>query len=188
MFEQIMAMKQELLLIIVFAVIAFMSIVAFILYGVDKRKAKREAWRIPEAVLLGWGFFGGACGALCRFLLGGVKAKMRSVGTRQRDEIAYCGHQKRKLCDELGTLLRKGGDERQELALAFTGKAGIDHGGGLCTVYAHLDSIAVVQGQLVSNGQQIGRVGNSGYSKGPHLHFEVIKNGVRVNPNKYLQP
>lgn len=65
MFEQIMAMKQELLLIIVFAVIAFMSIVAFILYGVDKRKAKREAWRIPEAVLLGWGFFGGACGALC---------------------------------------------------------------------------------------------------------------------------
>lgn len=64
----------------------------------------------------------------------------------------------------------------------------IDHGGGLCTVYAHLDSIAVVQGQLVSNGQQIGRVGNSGYSKGPHLHFEVIQNGVRVNPNKYLKP
>ena len=64
-FEQIMAMKQEILLIIVFAVIAFMSIVAFILYGVDKRKAKKGAWRIPEAVLLGWGFFGGACGALC---------------------------------------------------------------------------------------------------------------------------
>ena len=64
-FEQIMAMKQEILLIIVFAVIAFMSIVAFILYGVDKKKAKKGAWRIPEAVLLGWGFFGGACGALC---------------------------------------------------------------------------------------------------------------------------
>ena len=64
-FEQIMAMKQEILLIIVFAVIAFMSIVAFILYGVDKKKAQKGAWRIPEAVLLGWGFFGGACGALC---------------------------------------------------------------------------------------------------------------------------
>jgi uncharacterized membrane protein YsdA (DUF1294 family) len=64
-FEQVMAMKQEILLIIVFAAIAFMSIVSFILYGVDKRKAKREAWRIPEAVLLGWGFFGGAIGALC---------------------------------------------------------------------------------------------------------------------------
>lgn len=64
-FEQLVAMKQEVLLIIVMAIIAVMSIVAFILYGVDKRKAKREAWRIPEAVLLGWGFFGGAVGALC---------------------------------------------------------------------------------------------------------------------------
>ena len=64
-FEQVMAMKQEILLIIVFAIIAFMSIVAFILYGVDKKKAQKGAWRIPEAVLLGWGFFGGAVGALC---------------------------------------------------------------------------------------------------------------------------
>ena len=65
-FEQIIAMKQEILLIIVMAAIAFMSIVSFILYGVDKSKAKREKWRIPEAVLLGWGFFGGAVGALGR--------------------------------------------------------------------------------------------------------------------------
>ena len=63
-FEQVMAMKQEILLIIVFAIIAFMSIVAFILYGVDKKKAQKGAWRIPEAVLLGWGFFGGSIGAL----------------------------------------------------------------------------------------------------------------------------
>ena len=64
-FEQVLAMKQEILLIAVLAIIAVMSIVAFILYGVDKNKAKREVWRIPEAVLLGWGFFGGAVGALC---------------------------------------------------------------------------------------------------------------------------
>ena len=64
-FEQLFAMKQEILLIIVLAAIAIMSVVAFILYGVDKSKAKREAWRIPEAVLLGWGFFGGAVGAIC---------------------------------------------------------------------------------------------------------------------------
>ncbi|MBR3778709.1 MAG: M23 family metallopeptidase [Clostridia bacterium] len=64
----------------------------------------------------------------------------------------------------------------------------IDHGNGLYSVYAHLKSISVVEGQLVSNGQQIGRIGNTGYSFGPHLHLEVIKNGVKVNPNKYLKP
>ena len=46
------------------AFIFLMSMIAFILYGVDKRKAKKEMWRIPEAVLLNFGFFGGAIGAL----------------------------------------------------------------------------------------------------------------------------
>ena len=41
-----------------------MSLIAFILYGVDKKKAKKGAWRIPEAVLLNFGFFGGAIGAI----------------------------------------------------------------------------------------------------------------------------
>ena len=44
--------------------LALMSLAAFILYGIDKRKAKRGAWRIPEATLLGIGFCGGAIGAL----------------------------------------------------------------------------------------------------------------------------
>lgn len=44
--------------------LAVMSVIAFILYGVDKRKAIKKAWRTPEAVLLGFGFFGGAIGAL----------------------------------------------------------------------------------------------------------------------------
>ena len=46
------------------AFIFLMSLVAFILYGTDKRKAKKAAWRIPEAVLLNFGFFGGAIGAI----------------------------------------------------------------------------------------------------------------------------
>ena len=64
----------------------------------------------------------------------------------------------------------------------------IDHGNGLYTTYSHLHSIGVVKGQMVSRGQEIGRVGNTGYSTGPHLHFEVIKNGVKVNPLNYVTP
>ncbi len=64
----------------------------------------------------------------------------------------------------------------------------IRHANGIVTTYAHLNTINVVAGQKVSRGQMIGRVGNSGYSTGPHLHFEVIKNGVKVNPLNYVRP
>lgn len=62
----------------------------------------------------------------------------------------------------------------------------IRHANGLITVYAHLDGISVREGQRVTRGQQIGKVGNSGRSEGPHLHFEVIRNGVKVNPSTYF--
>lgn len=64
----------------------------------------------------------------------------------------------------------------------------IRHSNGLYTTYAHLMSISVVKGQSVSRGQQVGRIGSTGNSTGPHLHFEVIKNGVRVNPLNYVRP
>ncbi len=63
----------------------------------------------------------------------------------------------------------------------------IQHSNGLVTVYAHLQSLKVVRGQSVSRGQTIGLIGSSGRSSGPHLHFEVIRNGVRVNPLNYVQ-
>lgn len=58
--------------------------------------------------------------------------------------------------------------------------------GGVETLYAHMSSISVVQGQSVSQGEQVGIIGNTGYSTGVHLHFEVIDNGARVNPLSYL--
>ena len=63
----------------------------------------------------------------------------------------------------------------------------IRHDSGLVTVYAHLQSVKVSSGQRVSRGQVIGLIGNSGWSNGPHLHFEVIKNGVKVNPLNYVK-
>lgn len=62
----------------------------------------------------------------------------------------------------------------------------IDHGGDMTTLYGHLNGFAVSEGQTVSIGQVVGYVGNSGYSRGPHLHFEVRVGGVRVNPRQYL--
>jgi len=64
----------------------------------------------------------------------------------------------------------------------------IQHANGLVTLYAHLQTVKVVKGQQVSRGQTIGLIGSTGRSTGPHLHFEVIKNGVRVNPLNYVKP
>lgn len=62
----------------------------------------------------------------------------------------------------------------------------IDHGDGYATVYGHCSSLSVTTGQTVSKGQQIANVGSTGNSTGPHLHFEIRKNGVKVNPSSYL--
>lgn len=62
----------------------------------------------------------------------------------------------------------------------------IIHGNNITTLYAHLSSVNVKPDQYVSRGQTIALSGNTGFSTGPHLHFEVRKNGVPVNPLTYL--
>lgn len=62
----------------------------------------------------------------------------------------------------------------------------IDHGNGLVTVYGHMQKCLVSEGERVSRGDQIGKVGSTGRSTGAHVHYEVRKRGKTVDPEKYL--
>jgi len=63
----------------------------------------------------------------------------------------------------------------------------VDHGNGMSTLYAHLSSFIAGNGASVTKGQPIGRVGTTGWSTGPHLHFEVRENGSPVDPMSYIK-
>jgi murein DD-endopeptidase MepM/ murein hydrolase activator NlpD len=62
----------------------------------------------------------------------------------------------------------------------------VSHGNGLRTRYAHLSQTTVNVGDRVTRGTQVGNVGMSGSSTGPHLHYEVLKAGVPVNPRRFI--
>jgi len=94
------------------------------------------------------------------------------------------------LATPYGTLV-KAADGGQVIQAGYFGGYGnsvmLYHGGGFATWYAHLSSINVSIGQFVQRGQVIGLVGSTGWSTGPHLHFEVRINGAPQNPRAYLQ-
>ena len=64
----------------------------------------------------------------------------------------------------------------------------LEHSESFCTYYCHLSEIYVNEGAVIRQGETIGLVGSTGWSTGPHLHFEVRINGVRVNPATLLYP
>jgi len=88
-----------------------------------------------------------------------------------------------------GTAILASGGGRVRSA-GFRGPYGnaivIDHGDGLQTLYGHCSKLYVRAGELVMPQQKIAAVGSTGRSTGPHLHFEVIRNGVRVEPGRVL--
>ena len=67
-------------------------------------------------------------------------------------------------------------------AAGFGNHVRIDHGFGYVSIYAHMDKIAVRKGNRVKRGDIIGYVGSSGRSVAPHLHYEIIKDGKKINP------
>ena len=79
-----------------------------------------------------------------------------------------------------GTVLKAGHDGAYGLCVE------INHGGGIVTKYAHMQRFVVQPGQYVKRGEVIGYIGMTGRTTGPHLHYEVILNGVPVNPMRYI--
>ncbi|MBX9576611.1 MAG: M23 family metallopeptidase [Caulobacteraceae bacterium] len=80
-----------------------------------------------------------------------------------------------------GTVLRTGYQRD-----GFGNFVEIRHPNGMTTLYAHLSRIDVRSGQELYSGERVGLVGSTGYSTGPHLHFEVRRNGAHVNPDRVM--
>ena len=91
---------------------------------------------------------------------------------------------------KVGTPIYATADGKAEIVKTSFGGFGkhiyLDHGNGYKTVYAHLDKFNIKRGQKVKRGELIAYSGNSGRSTAPHLHYEVHKNGVKVNPINFF--
>lgn len=126
-----------------------------------------------------------------RYLIPPVDGRISSFFGDRTDPIhrALSYHRGIDIAMATGVAVRAAGDGEVRAA-AFSGGCGllvsIDHGDGLSTRYCHLSGIRVGRGERVVAGQLIGAVGSTGRATGPHLHFEVMDAGHRVDPAEYL--
>ncbi len=109
-----------------------------------------------------------------------IQAFNISTGHRAIDYAAAAGTPVRSV--GAGTVIFAGWDG------SYGNKVSIRHNGTYTTNYAHLSKILVKRGQKVSQGDTIGLVGSTGLSTGPHLHYEMVKNGVKINPLQEVLP
>lgn len=109
-----------------------------------------------------------------------IQAFNISTGHRAIDYAASAGTPVRSVGD--GSVIFAGWDG------SYGNKVSIRHNGTYTTNYAHLSKISVKRGQKVSQGDTIGLVGSTGLSTGPHLHYEMVKNGVKINPLREVLP
>lgn len=110
---------------------------------------------------------------------------------RQYNGNAISSHHKGlDIANKTGTPVRAANAGRVEIAARWKshGKTVvINHGHGIATVYIHMDRILVKKGEWVKQGHLIGRIGSSGIATGPHLHFGISVNNVRVDPEQWVQ-
>ena len=117
--------------------------------------------------------------------------RISKFGMRLHPKLGYWRmHTGMDLSADTGTAIYSTGDGKVLKAEYNGGGYGnmvvIDHGFGYQTLYGHMNSIGVLVGSEVKRGQVIGTVGSTGLSVGPHLHYEVHKNGYHVNPINYF--
>lgn len=143
-----------------------------------KRDAPPPEKKQPKVVRVGKG-----TGALSWPLRGVLYARFGNKGREPHDGIdlaAPAGLPVKTAAP--GTVLFAGDQKGYGLIVI------VEHDGGLITLYAHNRDLRVKTGQKVREGQVVATVGDSGKTSGPHLHFEVRRNGVPVDPLEYLGP
>ena len=116
----------------------------------------------------------------CSLSQSSIQQAIREIEQYKQEMLTKCRTVAERLCD-VGIQIAT------ENAGGYGKYIKISHDYGYATAYGHLSSIEISAGDYVSKGQIIGYVGSTGYSTGPHLHFEVLLYGEQVNPRRLIK-